>query len=229
MGNKRETKRVIRILLVDDHVVMREGTRRILEEEEDFEVVAETDDGTEAVELAQTLAPDVVLMDIRIKGINGVEATRAIKNVRPETHVVALTGYDFDQYVRAMLKAGAVGYLLKSASSSEMIETVRAASVGSLTFGAGIAQKVAGVVAHKDGNGLPPGVITPGLFSDRELEILSLLAEGKRNNQIAEDLGVTLKTVEYHVKNLFAKLEVNSRIEAAMRAKALGLVPGETL
>jgi len=205
---------LIRVLVVDDHPVFREGTRRILEALPDIRVVGEAADGTEAVQLADVLRPDVVILDIRLPGLNGVEATRRIVHMASDTHVLVLTAYDDDGYVAALMNAGALGYLLKSVSGAELAEAVRTVSRGMPVLHPVIARKVARYWAQST-DPARPGVTT---ITSREVEVLDLVAQGLHNKEVAERLGLSTRTIETHLEHIFAKLGVSSRTEAVTLA-----------
>jgi NarL family two-component system response regulator LiaR len=203
----------IRILLADDHVVVREGTRRILEREPDLLVVAEAGDGQEAISLADQHRPDVAVVDVSMPIMNGIEATRGIKERAPRTAVLVFTAYDYDEYVFAILEAGAAGYLLKDSRGSELVNAVRRVHAGESVLHPAIAKKVLNRVAH----GMGAGRLTETeSLTDRELEVLRLAAQGLSNRDIAEKLFVSPRTIQSHMANIFGKLQVGSRTEAVM-------------
>lgn len=210
----------IRILLADDHVLMREGTRELLEREKDFDVVGEADDGEEAVRLATELQPEVVLMDIAMPRLNGIEATRQIKAIHPATAVLILTGYDDDQYVFALLEAGAAGYLLKDVRARDLVEAIRAVNAGESVLHPVIARKVVSRFAQ------PP--VEPATkeavdeLTERELQVLRLAARGLSNKDIARELVLSVRTVQGHLQNVFDKMQVGSRTEAVVQALRRG-------
>jgi NarL family two-component system response regulator LiaR len=203
----------IRILLADDHVMVREGTRQILEREPDLEVVAEAGDGQEAVALTERERPDVVIMDISMPIMNGIEATKDIKQVAPRTAVLVLTAYDDDEYVFAILEAGAAGYLLKNARSSEVIDAVRRVFAGESVLHPSIAKKIVRQVRQSQ---YRRGTMAAEELTERELEVLKLAAVGLSNREIASRLVVSPRTVQSHLANIFGKLNVGSRTEAVM-------------
>ncbi|NLT73333.1 MAG: response regulator transcription factor [Chloroflexi bacterium] len=203
----------IRILLADDHIVVREGTRRILEREPDLVVVAEAGDGAEAIALAEQLRPDVAVVDVSMPVMNGIEATRGIKERVPRTAVLVFTAYDYDEYVFAILEAGAAGYLLKDSRGAELVNAVRRVHMGESVLHPAIAKKVLDRVAH--GLSGARQAETESL-TDRELEVLRLAAGGLSNRDIAERLYVSPRTVQSHMANIFGKLQVGSRTEAVM-------------
>lgn len=203
----------IRILIADDHAVVREGTRQILDREPDMEVVAQASDGQEAVELVLQQHPRVAVLDISMPRMNGIEATRKIKELAPLTAVLVFTAYDYDEYVFAILEAGAAGYLLKNSRSSELVEAVRRVAAGESVLHPAIATKVLSRVSKHDTTAdMQP---TEGL-TERELDVLRLAAQGLSNREIADQLIVSPRTVQSHMANIFGKLNVGSRTEAVM-------------
>jgi DNA-binding NarL/FixJ family response regulator len=211
----------IRVLIADDHPVVRRGLGALLSTVGGFEVVGEAEDGAAAVREAQLLRPDVVLMDVRMPGVDGVEATRRIRAAVPQTAVLVLTMYDDDATVFTAMQAGARGYLLKGAEQDEIADAIRAVVRGQAIFGPGIAGRVLGYFAN------PPSAVAaehpfPELTA-REREILELLAEGKRTAAIASALYLSPKTVSNNLTSIFAKLEVADRAEAIVRAREQGL------
>ncbi|MEA3408230.1 MAG: response regulator transcription factor [Chloroflexota bacterium] len=205
----------IRILLADDHIMVREGTKRILEREPDLEIVAQADDGREAVELVRSTEPDLAIIDISMPVMNGIEATKEIKRIAPKTAILILTAYDDDEYVFAILEAGAAGYLLKNARGSELIEAVRSVHAGDSVLHPAIAKKV----LYKMRHGKTTKEKSPAdLLTDRELEVLRHAAQGSSNREIAEALVISPRTVQSHMANIFDKLQVGSRTEAVIVA-----------
>jgi DNA-binding NarL/FixJ family response regulator len=205
----------IRILLADDHIMVREGTKRILEREPDLEIVAQADDGREAVELVRSKEPDLAIVDISMPVMNGIEATKEIKRISPQTAVLVLTAYDDDEYVFAILEAGAAGYLLKNARGSELIEAVRSVHAGDSVLHPAIAKKVLYKMSRKR----PPEEKSEAdLLTDRELEVLRHAAQGSSNREIAAELSISPRTVQSHMANIFDKLQVGSRTEAVIVA-----------
>lgn len=212
----------IRILIADDHAVVREGTRRILEQESDMEVVGEAGDGEEAVNLATSLKPDVAIMDISMPKMDGIEATKLIKAACPSISVLVLSAYDDDQFVFSLLEAGAAGYLLKSVRSRELVDAIRAVYSGESVLHPSIARKV--LNRFVSASGKPEGKEPSGMLSDREMEVLKLAAKGLSNQDIAEKLCLSIRTVQGHLGHIFNKLQVGSRTEAVVRGLKEGWV-----
>jgi DNA-binding NarL/FixJ family response regulator len=212
----------IRILLADDHVLVRQGTRELLEQEEDMEVVAEAGDGEEAVQLATRQRPDVAIMDIAMPRLNGIEATRQIKALRPATAVLVLTAYDDDQYVFALLEAGAAGYLLKDVHADELIRAIRAVHAGESVLHPAIARKVINRFAQPADRRAEESTLDQ--LTERELEVLKLAAKGMTNREIASELVISVRTVQVHLSNIFSKIGVGSRTEAVLHALRQGWI-----
>ena len=212
----------IRILIADDHAVVREGTRQILEQESDLEVVAEAGDGEEAVRLSGSSKPDVAIIDIAMPKLDGIEATRQIKALYPTIGVLILSAYDDDQFVFSLLEAGAAGYLLKSVRGSELIDAVRAIYAGESVLHPTIARKVLNRFAPVSGE--PLGQRLSEILSEREVEVLKLATRGLSNQDIANELCLSLRTVQAHLGHIFNKLQVSSRTEAAVRALKEGWI-----
>ena len=212
----------IRVLIADDHTVVREGTRRILEQEPDMAVVGEAGDGEEAVNLATSLKPDVAIIDISMPKLDGIEATRRIKATWPSINVLILSAYDDDQFIFSLLEAGAAGYLLKSIRSRELVDAVRAVYSGESVLHPSIARKVLNRFVSTSSK--PEGQEPSGVLSDREMEVLKLAAKGLSNQDIAEKLCLSIRTVQGHLGHIFNKLQVGSRTEAVVRALKEGWV-----
>lgn len=208
----------IRVLLADDHPVVRSGLRALLESLSGYEVVAEATDGEGAVREAQLARPDVVLMDIRMPGIDGIEATRRVRAAVPETAVLVLTMFDDDDTVFGAMRAGAQGYLLKGAEQAEIDRGIRAVVAGEAIFSPGVAQRVLGYFAAP-----PPSDVPFPQLTVREREVLDLVAAGRRNQAIADELFLSPKTVANHMSSIFVKLAVADRSEAIVRALQGGL------
>jgi DNA-binding NarL/FixJ family response regulator len=210
----------IRILIADDHGVVREGLRAVLGPEPDMEVVGEAATGKDVVELAAELRPDVILMDIQMPGMNGIEATRRILEATPEVGVVVLTMFEDDDSVFSAMRAGARGYVLKGAPPSQILKVLRAVAAGEAYFGPEIARRLMDFFsAPKPAS---PEETFPEL-SAREVEILDLIAQGHSNAKIAGRLFLSPKTVGNHISHIFTKLQVADRAHAIIRAREAGL------
>jgi NarL family two-component system response regulator LiaR len=217
----------IRVLLADDHIVVRQSLRQFLEHERDLEVVGEAGNGEEAVQLTAQLKPDVTVMDIAMPNVNGIEATKRIKISNPSTSVLALTAYDYDQYIFALLEAGAAGYLLKDVSGQELIEAIRAVRRGDCVLHPAVARKVLTRFRHSSAD--RGGDARKGILTARECEVLKRAARGMWNKEIAEELFLSLSTVEAHLSSIFNKLGVSSRTEAVVSGLKKGLLTLEDL
>ncbi len=222
------TTGVVRVLLVDDQPLFREALGVLLGAREELEVVGEAGDGADALRQVAALAPDVVLMDLRMPVLDGIEATRRLRAEHPGVRVLALTTFDGDEEVFAALRAGALGYLLKDTSGERLVEAVLAAARGESVLEPSVAAKVVARVASlpDDDTQPPPGrPAQPAVpLTARELEVLRHLADGRSNREIAAVLYLTEGTVKNHVTSLLTKLDVRDRTQAALRAHALGLV-----
>jgi len=216
----------IRVLIADDHPVVRDGTRNLLEREADMEVVGEAGDGEEAVRLADQLKPDVAIIDINMPKMNGIEATKQIKASLPGTAILILTAYDDDPYVFALLEAGAAGYLLKYARGTQVVDAIRAVRSGESVLSPSVARKVLNRFKPTQG---PPTDTTSDILSERELEVLKLVTQGKSNQEIADALSLSVRTVQAHLAHIFDKLGVGSRTEAVVLALKKGLTTLEDL
>lgn len=208
----------IRVLIADDHALFREGVQAALSDAHDMRVAGEAADGPSAVSQALSLAPDVVLMDIHMPLLNGIEATRRIVGARPEIGIVMLTMLEDDTSVFAAMRAGARGYLLKGADKAEVLRTIRAVASGEALFGSAIARRIS---LFFERAARAPAALPE--LTEREREILAHIARGEGNAQIAERLAISPKTLSNHVSNIFAKLQVADRAEAIARAKGAGL------
>jgi DNA-binding NarL/FixJ family response regulator len=210
----------IRILVADDHVEFREGLRRLLNSTPDTEVVGDAATGDATIELAARLQPDVILMDIQMPGINGIEATRRIINTSPHIYILMLTMFEDDDSVFASIEAGARGYLLKGADKAEILRAIRAVESGEAIFGAAIARRL----MHYFSALRPASTVQPfPELTEREREILNLIAQGFNNAFIAERLVLSPKTVRNHISNIFSKLHVADRSQAIVRAREAGM------
>lgn len=210
-----------RIVLADDHWLMRDETRRILEQCLDLKVVGEAEDGPQALELAEHLQPDIIVLDIRMPKLNGIEVVRQMKERSPRTKVLILTAYDDDDYILAVMAAGALGYLLKTARANELIDAVRRVHQGEPVLHPAIAAKVARLWAR---NRDSTGQEFSQPLSSREREVMQLAAKGLRNKAIADKLNISTRTVEGHFNSIFNKLGVSSRLEAVLYAISRHLV-----
>jgi DNA-binding NarL/FixJ family response regulator len=210
----------IRIVIADDHPVFRYGLRALLSAEPGNEVVGEATTGAEAISLATTLLPDILLMDLNMPDVNGIEATRQIAQLVPQVGILVVTMVDDDDSVFAAMRAGARGYLLKGAEGDETVRAIHAVSHGEAIFSPAIARRLIQFFNS------PPPVATPQVFpelTEREHELLALLAQGYTNAAIAEQLTISPKTVRNHVSHIFAKLQVAGRADAIIRARDSGL------
>jgi DNA-binding NarL/FixJ family response regulator len=213
---------VTRVLVADDHPAFRRGLDLMLQDVDGVALVGEAATGQRAVELAEQLSPDVILMDLRMPDLDGIEATRRITHDTPGVAVVVLTMFEDDDSVFAAMRAGASGYLLKGADQDEIVRAIRAAAAGEAIFGPEIARRV---IAHfAAGEGSIPAAF-PSL-TEREREVLDLVAAGKGNATIAHELMISLKTVRNHVSNIFTKLQVSDRSAAIVKARDAGLGGG---
>jgi DNA-binding NarL/FixJ family response regulator len=212
----------ISLLIADDHTPFRTGLRALLASALDVQVLAEVTTGQAAVAEAVRLQPDVILMDIQMPGLNGIEATRQILSTSPHVAILILTMFEDDDFVFSALKAGARGYLRKGATKSEMLRAIHAVASGEAIFGASIARRVMNYFMEMRPPNSVPSYAFPDL-TEREREILDLIAAHIANKEIADKLGISLKTVRNHVSNIFSKLQVVDRAEAILRARDAGL------
>ncbi|TME74914.1 MAG: response regulator transcription factor [Chloroflexi bacterium] len=217
-------KRRIRVLIVDDHAVVRSGLRTILETEPDIEIVGEAGDGHAALELAQELLPDVVLMDINMGDWDGVTATRRVRNYVPSARVIVLTNYDEDDLVFSSIRAGASGYLLKEVTATQLTNSIRTVADGFSLIYPSVARRVLDEFGQLRTNA-PSG--ETDVYSDltpREREVLRLVASGRANKEIGAQLGISERTVKTHISNIFSKLELTDRTQAALFVHNRGLL-----
>jgi DNA-binding NarL/FixJ family response regulator len=208
----------LRIVVADDHAVVREGIRALLSAVDGYDLVGDVGTGSEAVRAAVTLRPDVLVMDIQMPGMTGIEATREISRVAPEVGVLMLTMFEDDESVFAAMRAGARGYVLKGAAPSDMIRAIAAVAAGEAIFGTGVARRALAYLTAPR----PADTAFPEL-TPREREVLGLIATGLANGAIASRLSLAPNTVGNHISNIFAKLRVASRAEAIVRARSAGL------
>jgi NarL family two-component system response regulator LiaR len=210
----------ITILLAEDHVVVRESIRQSLEREASLTVVGEAGDGNEAVRMARQLKPDVIIMDISLPKLNGIEATKQIKEFQPSVIILVLTAYDYEQYIFPLLEAGAAGYLLKDISSRELISAIHTVYKGEAVLHPAIARKVMERFKHTKAEGEKRRELD--LLTERETAILKMAARGMSNNDIADELHLSTRTIESHLGGIFNKLGVGSRTEAVIEAMRKG-------
>ncbi len=208
----------IRVLVVDDHVIVRRGIRAVLEPEPDIELVGEAGTGATAIAQAQALQPDVILMDLLMPGMDGVEAIRRIKAQRPEVHILVLTTFAGEEMVLSAIKAGASGYQLKDSSPEALVEAIRAVQRGEASLHPAVARKLLDEISAPPKQ--PPAA---ELLTPRELEVLQYMARGFENHEIAGELAISEATVRTHVSNIMGKLHVVSRTQAALYAIKQGL------
>ena len=225
----------IRILIADDHLFYREGVRTLLKGVADVEIVGDATSGEEAVAQAATLQPDIVLMDIKMPGLNGIEATRHILQHHPRIGVLVVTMFDDDETVFAAMRAGARGYLLKDADREELLRAVNAVHRGEAIFSPAIAQRMVQYFADLSGRASAPSRSGAGAsgsarpfpeLTERECEVLELIAQGQNNPAIAERLVLSVKTVQNHVSNILSKLQSLDRAQAIVRAREAGFGKG---
>ncbi len=211
----------IRVLLVDDHAVVRQGIRRFLEEDQTIDVIAEASDGAEGIRLVEAHRPDVAVLDIRMPGMTGVEAARRIKDRFPDTRILILTAYDDDPYVFALLEAGADGYVLKTASANELVSAVHTVHRGESALSPEIATKVVRQATSRGPEGAADQIepLTP-----REIEVLRLVARGMTNREAGQELGISHRTVQGHLASIYGKLDASSRTEAVTEALKRGWI-----
>ncbi len=213
---------IIKVLIADDQRLMREGLATLLALTSDIDIVAQAGDGAEAIELAQAHRPDVILMDIQMPRVNGVEATRTIRALLPATQIIILTTFDDDEYLLAGLRAGACGYLLKDMPSEQLAQAIRSAAKGQSPIEPEMARKLVNLVTHSPI--APTPLAAASELSEREIEVLRLIADGLSNKEIAEKLFIAEGTAKNHVSNILSKLEARDRAQAVARAKELNLL-----
>lgn len=213
----------ISVMLVDDHELVRQGVAGYLQTFADIQVVAQAESGAEAVRLAGEHVPDVVLMDLVMPGMDGVEATRKLRQVSPHSQVIVLTSYHQDKHIFPALKAGAISYLLKDVKADELVEAIQRAACGEATLHPRVAARII-----QEYRGVTPNTVNPySELTEREMEVLKLIANGFTNQKIAESLVITIGTVKGHVSNILGKLHLADRTEAAVFAWREGIVRGD--
>jgi NarL family two-component system response regulator LiaR len=210
----------INIIVCEDHLITRQGIRRLLEDEKGLSIIGEASNGEEVVSLVTELKPDVVVMDIAMPRMNGIEATRQIKLTNPRTGVLILSAYDDDEYVFALLKAGAAGYLLKSVGGNELVHAIKAVHKGETALDPQIARKVVNYFRLQEK--VPDFADGRGQLSDREISIIRLAAKGMTNKDIAKNLHLSYRTIEGCMREIFNKLGVDSRTEAVLHGLKMG-------
>jgi DNA-binding NarL/FixJ family response regulator len=215
--------RKITVLLADDHTLMRQGVRALLQDQSDIEIVGEAGTGREAVEQAMALKPDVVVMDVAMPLLNGLEATRRILKQNPSCRVLILSTYSDDEYVHQLTEAGAAGYLLKDAAVTDLVKAIRKAHQGRSYFSPAIAKRLMDQFRERFVRGVPVKKRTDAL-TPRETEVLQLIAEGKANKQIAAELGLGVKTIEHHRQQLMKKLNIHEIANLTRYAISKGIV-----
>ena len=211
----------ISVLIVDDHAVVRKGLRAFLDTQEDIELVGEATNGVEAVERVREFLPDVVLMDLVMPVMDGIEATRRIRALSPRTQVIVLTSFTEDEKVFPSIKAGALSYLLKDVSPGDLVQAIQAAYRGEAQLHPDIAKKLMEELSRRTSDPIREEL------TERELEVLRLIAEGHSNREIALELVISVKTVKTHVSNILSKLHLSDRTQAAIYALREGLMPEE--
>jgi NarL family two-component system response regulator LiaR len=216
-----------RILIADDHPLLREALCQVFSNQKDMEIVGQAGNGEEAIDLTSQLKPDILVMDIMMPKFDGLEASRQIKKITPNTAILILTAYDDDNYVLGLLEAGATGYLMKSAKGQDLVEAVRAVRAGESVLHPKIIEKLLKQAMVKPVETAEKKI--KDILSDREMEMLKLLATGMSNKEIAESLCLSLRTVKAHMSNIFTKMNVASRSEALVEALRKGLLTLEDI
>ena len=220
MSDEQDKPQTITVLIIDDHQLVREGVRNFLQRLRDITVVGEAGSGQEGLRLASELAPDVVLMDLVMPEMDGVETTRRLKQISPRTQVIVLTSFDDDQHILPAIRAGALSYILKDVGTAALAEAVRKAARGEVTM----TPLVAARVMRELRQGGQPATLVGADLSEREIEVLRLIAEGRSNTEIAERLVISEHTVKRHVSNILSKLHLADRTQAAVYAWREGMV-----
>lgn len=212
----------ITVLLADDHTVVRQGLRALLEAEEDMTVVGEAENGRQAVQMAKRLQPDVVVMDIAMPQLNGLEATRQLTKENPKSHVLILSSYSDDEYVQQLTDAGASGYLVKQTAATDLVAAIREAKKGNAFFSPAISKRL--LDHYRSSLNRPPDQKKPTKLTPREMEVLQLIAEGYANKQIAGELFISIKTVEKHRQQLMHKLDIHDVASLTRYAISKGVI-----
>jgi two-component system, NarL family, response regulator NreC len=208
----------IKILIADDHGLIRSGLRALLDDHPEFQVIGEANDGRAALKMALELQPDIVLMDINMPGISGLEATQRLHEIAPDARVLALTVYDDESMLREMIRAGAYGYIIKRAAETELIQAILAISQGNIYIHPALTKALVKDLSPHNSAGINAELLTP-----REIDVLVLLARGYTNRQIAEELNLSPRTIEGHRANLVSKLGIKSRVELMNYVEEHGL------
>jgi DNA-binding NarL/FixJ family response regulator len=211
----------IRIVIADDHAILRDGVRALLKQSDDFEIVAEAGDGNAAIEACRREKPDVVIMDINMPGLGGIEATLVLRKEMPTLRIVILTQYDDREYIRRLLKAGVAGYILKKSAGSALSDAVRAVSRGGLVLDPEVAREA---MTDYAGGGAQRGADPYDALTDREKQVLKLLAEGKSNKEVATELGISVKTAMSHREHIMEKLDLHNRTDLVKFAVRQGVI-----
>ena len=218
---------IIKVLIADDHPLLRESLHKTLSNQRDMKVVGEAGDGNEVIRMAEELKPDIIIMDIMMPTVNGIEASKQIKKDHPNIAILILTAYDDDNYVLGLLEAGAAGYLLKSARGQDIVNAIRAIEAGESVLHPNIIGKLLKRAMLKSNSA--PEQQKNELLSEREKEMLKLLSTGMSNKEIADALCLSIRTVKAHMSNIFTKMHVASRSEALIEAMKLGLITMEEI
>jgi DNA-binding NarL/FixJ family response regulator len=213
----------ITVLLAEDHTIVREGLRMLLDAEDDIVVIGEADNGRKAIQLAKKLRPAVVVMDIAMPLLNGLEATRRIHKAMPATKVLILSGYSDDEYIEQVIALGAAGYLMKQTSAQFLSRAIREVHQGNTFFSPSIAHRLQ-ILYRTLSDHRGPGRKRAAALSSREMEVLQLIAEGKANKQVARELGISIKTVEKHRRHLMGKLDLHDTAGLTRYAIAAGII-----
>lgn len=220
---ERAAKKGVNVMVVDDHEVVREGLVRILEKQGGIRVVAVAKSGEEALSKVEKFAPDVVIVDIQLPGINGIEVIRRIKKSHPEIEAITLTVYDDEEFAMQAIKAGAIGYVIKDAAKEELVKAVLAAAGGETLISTSVARKLLDEMGSPGARKRPRSEDAAGL-SQRETDVLKLMARGYNNRQIADLLFISELTVKVHIRNIFKKIKVTDRTNAVLYAIEKGIV-----